>query len=346
MIKNFGPCRKCGSTDRHSSGGCRPCQKAAYEANKDRRHVQMKARRERLKEADIDAYRSGRREERRKGNEKAKAADLEAYVAKRRQINRNRLERRKADPDAFAAYCREASARARARYLASDPDGHRAQMAQYMRDYLERLRADPEVWEDHLRRRSERRQEDKAKNPEKYAIQAAKDHVRLQAWREKQKAEDPEQYRRKKNLYLERMREEDPECHRQWLAKVAERARRRYAASPKYNLHGRMSAMVASTLKRGGGKGGQSWTKLVGYTAADLQKHLQKTMPAGFSWQDYMDARLHIDHIIPVSAFHFSQPSDHDFQRCWALKNLRLLPASENMSKGAKLAKPFQPSLL
>lgn len=28
----------------------------------------------------------------------------------------------------------------------------------------------------------------------------------------------------------------------------------------------------------------------------------------------------------------------------WALKNLQLLPAKENMTKNAKLEKPFQPS--
>lgn len=35
-----------------------------------------------------------------------------------------------------------------------------------------------------------------------------------------------------------------------------------------------------------------------------------------------------------------------DFKRCWALKNLQLLPASENVLKGARLDRPFQPSLI
>ena len=34
------------------------------------------------------------------------------------------------------------------------------------------------------------------------------------------------------------------------------------------------------------------------------------------------------------------------FERCWALKNLRLLPAKENFAKKDKLEKPFQPSLM
>ncbi|GAI61384.1 unnamed protein product, partial [marine sediment metagenome] len=34
-----------------------------------------------------------------------------------------------------------------------------------------------------------------------------------------------------------------------------------------------------------------------------------------------------------------------DFKRCWALENLRLLPAKENMVKHNKLDRPFQPAL-
>lgn len=33
-------------------------------------------------------------------------------------------------------------------------------------------------------------------------------------------------------------------------------------------------------------------------------------------------------------------------RRCWALKNLRLLLAKDNIKKKDKLKKPFQPSLL
>ena len=43
--------------------------------------------------------------------------------------------------------------------------------------------------------------------------------------------------------------------------------------------------------------------------------------------------------------FNFTKPEHPDFERCWALKNLRLLTAKENNIKRAKLAKPFQPAL-
>ncbi len=69
-------------------------------------------------------------------------------------------------------------------------------------------------------------------------------------------------------------------------------------------------------------------------------------MPDGYTWDDFLSGALHIDHETPVAVFNFTSPSDYDFKRCWALTNLRLLPALENLKKGAKLRIPFQPSLL
>lgn len=94
------------------------------------------------------------------------------------------------------------------------------------------------------------------------------------------------------------------------------------------------------------GKAGSSWLDLVGYSVADLVARLKKTVPSGYAWGDYLAGKLHLDHIVPQAAFNITSPHDHDFKRCWALSNLQLLPASENVRKQARLAKPFQPSLL
>lgn len=126
---------------------------------------------------------------------------------------------------------------------------------------------------------------------------------------------------------------------------------RRFAAGkrhdPQWVLTRRMRAGITQSLKRVGqpGKNGLPWAALVGYTVADLRARLGGTMPEGYSWQDFLDGRLHIDHIIPVSAFCFTGPDDIDFRRCWALSNLQLLPAIANMSKSNRLAEPFQPAL-
>lgn len=59
-----------------------------------------------------------------------------------------------------------------------------------------------------------------------------------------------------------------------------------------------------------------------------------------------MEGKIHIDHKIPLSAHNFTKPEHSDFKKAWALKNLQPMWAIDNMKKGAKLKKHFQPSLL
>jgi len=111
----------------------------------------------------------------------------------------------------------------------------------------------------------------------------------------------------------------------------------------KFKLNTNMAGAISTSLK--GNKRGRHWEDLIGYTLNDLMKYLRKTTPKGYTWQDYLDGKLHIDHIIPISVFNFSKPEHIDFKRCWSLKNLRLLPVMENLKKYNKLEKPFQLAL-
>jgi len=123
-------------------------------------------------------------------------------------------------------------------------------------------------------------------------------------------------------------------------------ARERQKQDIKFILNSRMKAEISGNLKRRGShKQGREWEKLVGYNSKELKKRLKKTMPEGYTWQDFLSGELHIDHIIPVKVFNFTRPEHTDFKRCWALSNLRLLPAKENLTKGARLNRPFQPAL-
>ena len=120
--------------------------------------------------------------------------------------------------------------------------------------------------------------------------------------------------------------------------------RDKYRADEKYSLNSRISSTIWKSL-RTNVKGKKEWEGKVGYTLKHLVKHLKKTIPKGYNWQDFLDGKLHIDHIIPKKVFNFTEPEHTDFKRCWALENLRLLPARENIIKNAKLIKPFQTAL-
>jgi len=117
----------------------------------------------------------------------------------------------------------------------------------------------------------------------------------------------------------------------------------RYKTDLKFNLNRKMSVAIGISLK--GNKEGRHWEDLVDFTYNELKEHLEKTMPKGYTWNDYLNGKLHIDHSIPISVFNFTKPEHIDFKRCWALDNLRLIPAEENQKKNNKLDEPFQPAL-
>ena len=121
------------------------------------------------------------------------------------------------------------------------------------------------------------------------------------------------------------------------------RENNRWRTDLKYKLNKAIRDQTNFSLK--GNKEGKHWEDLVGYTVSDLMGHLKSTMPEGYTWEDYLNGGLHIDHKIPISVFNFSKPEHIDFKRCWYLSNLRLLPAKENIKKGNHLTKPFQPAL-
>ena len=148
------------------------------------------------------------------------------------------------------------------------------------------------------------------------------------------------EYRENNKEYYKKYYIENKEYFRKFHRKYNTNKRK---TDLKFNLNCKISKAIKLSLKNN--KNGRHWETLVGYTLNDLYNHLQKTMPNGYTWQDYLNSKLHIDHIIPISVWNFDNANQIDFKRCWALENLQLLPAKENLIKNNKIDKPFQPSL-
>jgi len=159
---------------------------------------------------------------------------------------------------------------------------------------------------------------------------------RQKAYEEKFHAAHPERGKE----YRQRSKEKNPEAYQRWYNRGNKKRRA--------TLKGKLCDNVASNLYQSlkGDKEGKRTFEILGYTYKQLKQRLTRTMPDGFSWQDYMAGKLHLDHKVPISVFNFKKTTDIDFRRCWALKNLQLLPAIDNIKKGAKLDKHFQPSLI
>lgn len=109
-------------------------------------------------------------------------------------------------------------------------------------------------------------------------------------------------------------------------------------------INGNMGSSIWDSIKNN--KEGRHWEDLVDYTLTDLIKHLKNTMLKGYTWQNYLEGKLHIDHIIPKKAFAFTKPENEGFKMCWSLHNLRLLPASKNKSKQDRITNPILLGLL
>lgn len=132
-------------------------------------------------------------------------------------------------------------------------------------------------------------------------------------------------------------REHDPEkVKAKYNKRKNEKAKKRNKIDLKFNLSNRISRAMRGCLK-GSNKAGRHWETLVNYTLNDLTKRLKSTMPKGHTWQDFLNGKLHIDHIIPQSTFNYTKPEDEDFQKCWALGNLQLLTREENLKKSNKI---------
>ncbi len=178
-----------------------------------------------------------------------------------------------------------------------------------------------------------------------YAKRYGQDHKEeLKQYRQENKEEAKEYMKQYRQENKEKIKEQckrygqDPKNKE----RINKHRKIRWQTDLRFNLSRRISNMIYASLHNGSGKQGRHWETLVGYTTAQLKRHLKKTMPNGYSWQDYLEGKFHIDHIFPIAVFNFTSPEDIDFQRCWALDNLQLLPAKENLRKYAKLIKPFQ----
>lgn len=75
----------------------------------------------------------------------------------------------------------------------------------------------------------------------------------------------------------------------------------------------------------------------LGYTMWQLRAALEEDLKTreGISLKDAFARNYHLDHIRPLSSFNVSGPGV-EFQSCWAISNLRMISASENLQKGSK----------
>jgi hypothetical protein len=99
----------------------------------------------------------------------------------------------------------------------------------------------------------------------------------------------------------------------------------------KYNI--RRRTLLA--IEKGQGKKQGSTIELIGCSWEQVQEHLKSTMYGGMTWDDYLNGKAHVDHIIPISSFDLTTLEGQ--KKASHYTNLQLLWAEDNLKKGAKL---------
>ena len=162
-------------------------------------------------------------------------------------------------------------------------------------------------------------------------------------------AED-EEFRERRKALTRQWRLANPERKKQlgadWFQKNKARLRtewnERFRSDPAFRLRNNLRRAIWEALQYGGGsKGGRSILTYLPYSMEDLKRHLEALWEPWMNWDNYgvLDFEVRtwqIDHITPQTLLPFSDFSDMNFLKCWALSNIRPLESSKNLEKGCK----------
>ena len=148
-------------------------------------------------------------------------------------------------------------------------------------------------------REIEKKAEIKAYKAAKYLANIDHEKAVRKAWREKQ----------------------DPKVRYQQM-------KARMAADPQFRAQQNLGARFRQLIKNKPQGGLQ---RIVGYSYADLKRHLERQFDDEMSWENY-GSYWEVDHILPVKSFNLPDEA----AACWALTNLRPLHKQKNRQKSAQ----------
>lgn len=104
---------------------------------------------------------------------------------------------------------------------------------------------------------------------------------------------------------------------------------------PQIKLYSRFGTAVWQNIKDNGATKYKKTFKILPYTFEELKNHLEKLFQNGMTWNNY--GEWHVDHAIPQSHFKYDSVDSEDFQKCWALGNLKPMWGRDNYSKNNNL---------
>jgi len=124
--------------------------------------------------------------------------------------------------------------------------------------------------------------------------------------------------------------------------------KKRRETDPIFNLRSAISRAIALMISSQGSiKHRKSCLEFLPYSIRELKEHLEKQFEPWMTWYNhgvYISSQWddhnpstwvwQLDHIIPQSDLPYTSMENENFQKCWALSNLRPLSAKKNHSDG------------
>ena len=165
------------------------------------------------------------------------------------------------------------------------------------------------------------REEIRARDRKSYEENKEERQKRKNAWYHNNKDAVMERSREGKRLYQKKRRKEDPA----------------------FRLRGNISRQINTQLKKQNSKKECSILKKLPCTMGELKQHIENQFESWMEWGCFgKTSRMpmvtwQLDHRIPQSKLPYSSMDDENFQKCWALKNLRPYDSYHNIRKKDKL---------
>lgn len=194
------------------------------------------------------------------------------------------------------------------------------------------------------------------KDPNKYVMLCLSCRDKKKKRDAKYYQENKNQANQKKSEYYQENRQDILDERKEYYTKnkvlikknVKDYQKARRKIDPVFKLRQNISSTIFQMLRvSNGSKFGRSVLEYLPYTIQELKRHIEKQFEPWMNWDNQgihksseydennsLTWTWHIDHIIPQAGLSYSSMEEPNFQKCWALNNLRPLKSIENIRKG------------
>lgn len=149
------------------------------------------------------------------------------------------------------------------------------------------------------------------------------------------------------NKNSERIIKHNSKYKKQHRTQVNEREKARKENNIEYRLYSSVRSVVKMSIKRNNGTKNGATLKYLTYTFDQLKQNLESRFELWMTWENWgvynpktwddnnqATWTWQVDHIIPRSDLPYDSMEHPNFQKCWALENLRPLSAKQNVKEG------------